>query len=286
MKRAEYTIISCSRRTDIPTFYYPWLQENLKRRFVLVQNPYSKETFQVDLSPEKVHSIVLWSKNFGHVIGDPQYLQDYCLYFQFTITGYSRRLEQNVVDTQTAVRQMETLVNRYTPECINWRFDPILLGVDIEKEPTPEKPGKARLKIFESLCRDISSFGVKRCTISFLSLYESVKKRLDKYHICYLDLTEELQQKFAFELAEIASKWGITLYSCANPLIEKVPSIQKGHCIDGRLLEQLFKKPTSHAKDTGQREACGCTKSIDIASYNQYCRHRCLYCYSQSSQWL
>jgi len=71
MKRAEYTIISCFRRTDIPAFYYPWLQENLKRRFVLVQNPYSEEVFQVGLSLEKIHSIVLWSKNFGHVIGDP-----------------------------------------------------------------------------------------------------------------------------------------------------------------------------------------------------------------------
>jgi len=93
-------------------------------------------------------------------------------------------------------------------------------------------------------------------------------------------------KKFASRLVEIADKYGITIYSCANPLIESVLGIQKSHCIDGALLEKLFKKPVTHAKDTGQREACGCTKSVDIASYSQICKHRCLYCYSNSSQWV
>ena len=181
---------------------------------------------------------------------------------------------------------MEALANRYSPDRINWRFDPIMLGVEIEREPTPDKVGRARLKMFESLCQDISSFGVKRCTISFLSLYNAVENRLKKFNIHYLNLSEELQEKFASQLVEIANKYGITIYSCANPIIENVPGIQKSHCIDGALLEKLFRKPVTHAKDTGQREACGCTKSIDIASYNQICKHRCLYCYSNSSQWI
>lgn len=286
MSKRELKIISCSRRTDIPAFYYPWLQESLKRKFVLVQNPYSHTTSQIDLSPDKVHSIVLWSKNFGHVVNDPQYLQNYNLYFQFTITGYSKKLEQNVIDSKYAVKQMEALANHYSPDCINWRFDPIMLGTEIEKEPTPDKVGRARLKMFESLCRDISSFGVKRCTISFLSLYDAVKNRLKKFNIHYLNLSEELQLKFTARLVEIADKYGITLYSCANPILEHVPGVQKSHCIDGQLLEKLFKLPVSHAVDTGQREACGCTKSIDIASYTQSCKHRCLYCYSHCSQWI
>lgn len=284
--KKDLTIISCSRRTDIPAFYYSWLQECLKRKFVLVQNPYTNQSMQVDLSPDKVHSIVLWSKNFGNVINDPQYLENYCLYFQFTITGYSNRLEQNVIDSKYAVKQMEMLANRYSPECINWRFDPIMLGIEIEKEPTPDKVGKARLKMFESLCRDISSFGVKRCTISFVTLYKAVENRLKRFNIHYLNLSEDLQKQFAAHLVEIADKYGVTIYSCANPIIESVPRIKKGHCIDGALLEKLFGKPVTHAKDTGQREACGCTKSVDIASYNQVCKHRCLYCYSHSSQWV
>lgn len=51
MNRAESKVISCSRRTDIPAFYYSLLQDALKRKYVLVQNPYTMVTSQVDLSP-------------------------------------------------------------------------------------------------------------------------------------------------------------------------------------------------------------------------------------------
>jgi len=92
-------IISCSRRTDIPAFYYDWLQECLKNKYAVVKNPYNKSTYMVDLSCEKVHSICLWSKSFANVLKDPKYLSLYNLYFQFTITGYSKFLEPNVIDT-------------------------------------------------------------------------------------------------------------------------------------------------------------------------------------------
>ncbi len=129
-------IISCSRRTDIPAFYYDWLQECLKNKYVMVKNPYNKSTYMVDLSPGRVHSICLWSKSFANVLKNPGYLSLYNLYFQFTITGYSKFLEPNVVDTNEAVRQMEQLAERYSPQQINWRFDPIILSIRGEKEPT------------------------------------------------------------------------------------------------------------------------------------------------------
>lgn len=173
-------IISCSRRTDIPAFYYDWLQECLKNKYVMVKNPYNKSTYMVDLSCEKVHSICLWSKSFANVLKDPKYLSLYNLYFQFTITGYSKLLEPNVVDTNEAVRQMEQLARKYSPQQINWRFDPIVFSLKGEKEPVPENFERARLKVFEALCKDISSFGVNRCTISFLCLYKKVEQRMKK----------------------------------------------------------------------------------------------------------
>ncbi|WP_203227611.1 DUF1848 family protein [Calorimonas adulescens] len=74
-------IISCSRRTDIPAFYYDWLQECLKNKYVMVKNPYNKSTYMVDLSPERVHSICLWSKSFANVLKNPGYLSLYNLFF-------------------------------------------------------------------------------------------------------------------------------------------------------------------------------------------------------------
>ncbi len=273
-------IISCSRRTDIPAFYYDWLQECLKDNYAAVKNPYNNTTYVVDLSPEKVHSICLWSKSYKNVLNNPGYLSQYNLYFQFTITGYSKILESNVIDTLEAVRQMEQLANKYSPSQINWRFDPIIFSSEGEKMDVPGNPGAARLKTFEDLCRDISSFGVNRCTISFLQLYKKVEKRLNLKKISYNIPTLKQQIEFIKQMTEIADKHGVGIYTCASPLLEGIPGVNKSHCIDGLYLEQLFGKRTSKARDSGQREGCGCTRSKDIGAYDgQYCMHGCQYCY-------
>lgn len=274
-------IISCSRRTDIPAFYYDWLQECLKNKYVIVKNPYNKSTYMVDLSPERVHSICLWSKSFANVLKNPGYLSLYNLYFQFTITGYSKFLEPNVVDTEEALRQMEQLARNYSPKQINWRFDPIILSIRGENEPTPDNFTRARLKVFEALCRDISSFGVNRCTISFLCLYKKVEQRMKESKFAWLLPSQQQQIELVSQLVEIADKYGVTIYTCSSPIIEGVPGVKKGHCIDGAYLEALFSKRASHAKDAGQRKECGCTRSRDIGAYSgQSCGHGCLYCYA------
>ena len=275
-------IISCSRRTDIPAFYYDWLQECLKNKYVMVKNPYNKQTYMLDLAPERVHSICLWSKSFANVLKNPGYLSLYNLYFQFTITGYSKFLEPNVVDTNVALRQMEQLAERYSPQQINWRFDPIILSIKGEQSPTPDNFERARLKVFEALCRDISSFGVNRCTISFLCLYKKVEQRMKASKFTYLIPSQQQQIELVSQLVEIADKYGVTIYTCTSPIIEGVPGVKKGHCIDGAYLEALFGKRASHAKDAGQRKECGCTRSRDIGAYSgQSCGHGCLYCYAR-----
>ncbi|WP_127837109.1 DUF1848 domain-containing protein [Clostridium prolinivorans] len=276
-----FEIISCSRRTDIPAFYYDWLQEYLKNKYVMVKNPYNKQTYMLDLTPERVHSICLWSKSFANVLKNPGYLSLYNLYFQFTITGYSKFLEPNVIDTNEAVRQMEQLALKYSPNQINWRFDPIILSIRGENEPTPDNFARARLKVFEALCRNISSFGVNRCTISFLCLYKKVEQRMKaSKFICSIP-SQQQQIELVSELVEIADKYGVTIYTCTSPIIERVPGVKKGHCIDGAYLEALFGKRASHAKDAGQRKECGCTRSRDIGAYSgQSCGHGCLYCYA------
>lgn len=273
-------IISCSRRTDIPAFYYDWIQECLKNKVATVKNPYNQSDYRVDLSPEKVHSICLWSKNFARVIENSGYLSCYPLYFQFTVTGYSKVLERNVVETTEAVRQMEQLAKVYSPQQVNWRFDPIMICAEGELKSMQDYADDARLRMFKALCRDLSSFGINRCTISFLYLYRKVVQRLSRAKINYILPSDQQQQEMVCRMVEIADKYGITLYSCCSPVVERVPGMKQSHCIDGPYLEQLFGKKASRAKDTGQREGCGCTRSRDIGSYDiQACRHGCLYCY-------
>lgn len=273
-------VISCSRRTDIPSCYYPWLQEALKNNKVELINTFNGKPYTVDLSKENVHSVVLWSKNYKNVIENPGLLENYNLYFQFTINGYSKFLEPNIPPMEEAIKQVKVLAEKYSPEQINWRFDPIIISQHGENVPTNPSE-KARLDVFEHLCKELKEFGISRCTISFVDSYGKVEARFKNKNFVMEEMNHIGKIVFARKIVEIAKVYGIMVYSCAEQLLESVEGMNKGHCIDGELLESLFGNRASHAKDGGQRTACGCTKSKDIGDYDKICRHGCLYCYAR-----
>lgn len=270
-------IISCSRRTDIPWWYYGWLQDTLKAGSVDLMNTYSNEPYTVNLDPENVHSIVLWSKNYYNVLKDPGILSEYNLYFQYTVNGYTKDLEPHTPNIFVALKRMERLAETYSPEQINWRFDPIILSRDGERKPS-DKVGRARLEMFRAWCKNFSGFGIKRCTISFLDVYDKVAGRLKDFD--YVKITEEQTLAFTREMVNIAGEHGIQLYSCSSPIIEGVEGVERGQCVDGAILTELFGERATKAKDQGQRKACGCSKSKDIGQYTQQCSGNCLYCYA------
>lgn len=283
LKRGE--IISASRRTDIPAFHYDWLQKVLREGRVLVPNPRFKDRVRtVDLCPDSVHSIVLWSKDFGKVLRDPGLLRDYNLYFQYTITGYSRRLEPFAPRYEEALRTLDGLLKQYRPEQFNIRFDPILVSLRGEDFPTPDDPAKARINMFRRLCRDLAGLGMKnaKITISYITLYPFVAQRLAACGIDLRPLPPAGQRLLAEEMAAVAAEFGLNnLYSCACPAIETATGLKQGGCIDGALLTALFGGRVSLARDTGQRGACRCTRSIDIGSYALRCGFSCNYCYGR-----
>lgn len=281
------TVISASRRTDIAAFFYKWLQDILEKGTVELPNPlFQSKTYTVDLKPENVHSIVLWSKNFENVLKEPMYLENYNLYFQYTINNYSKVLEPNVPEYNDTLHILEGLLKKYEPKQFNIRFDPIIISVKGEINPTPDKPGKARLLAFEQLCKDIKALGMDKCkvTTSYLSLYGHLKSIIEKSDFGIIHLDEKQQILFFERMAELAERYGITLYSCASPILEQVSGMKAGHCIEGELLEQLFGGKVKKSKDKGQRESCGCTYSSDIGVYargtnGMKCLHGCKYCY-------
>ena len=278
-------IISASRRTDIPAFYYDWFQEALKNKKVTISNPvYEELKHEIDLSPENIHSIVLWSKNFKNVLKSPQYLEDYNLYFQYTITNYSKALEPNVPEYSESIKTLEGLLKKYKPEQFNIRFDPIILSLEGEIEPDKEKIGRPRLKAFERLLCDLKALGMENCrvTTSYVSLYKKTEIALKNAGIHYLDITPEVQVKFMQKMSEIAQKYNRDIFVCANDIFVEagISNVKKGHCIDGELLENLFGKCTK-AHAPGQRLECGCTKSRDIGMYLP-CKHKCVYCYARN----
>lgn len=278
-------IISASRRTDIPAFYWDWLQKQLEQGYVDIQNPiYKDKMTTVDLTPENVHSIVLWSKNMRNVITNPGRIDDYNLYFQYTITGYNKLLEPNSPDYATSIETLRMMREKYSAKQFNIRFDPIIISTNGEQYPNPRNPEQARLDMFKRLLDDLHTLDMDDCrlTTSFMSIYGHVADNMEESGCWYKEMTKQDEMEFMRRMSEIAKACNRDIYMCANDRFVNagMDNVKKGHCIDGDILEELFGK-VSHAKDGSQRKECGCIKSKDIGNYTQECFFKCAYCYAR-----
>ena len=129
MAEEKQIVISASRRTDIPAFYLEWFMDRIARGSFEVTNPYNRKVSVIPATPEKVHTIVFWSKDFGPFlkdgIGDRLLQHGFHLFFNFTLNSQVPLLEPRVPSLDARLRQLEELSNRFGPRVIHWRFDPI-----------------------------------------------------------------------------------------------------------------------------------------------------------------
>lgn len=274
-------VISASRRTDLVAFFPGDLSRVLEKEKANVSGP-SGRVYSVDLRPEIVHTIVLWSKNFENLIQNSFRLRERLekygqLYLHFTITGLGGTLiESGAPDPHRALRQLDALSKiAGAPRRISVRFDPLVYWT---------KGGRVRsnLHFFEDLAPALASLGIDTVRISFAQWYRKSKKRADRAGFAFFDPPAEEKKKAAAELVSIARLWDVRLYSCSQNFLTEVEGIQASSCIDGVFLKHLHpnREKAPGRKDRSQRPECGCTESVDIGSYTQSCPHRCLYCYA------
>lgn len=275
--RAPLLVISASRRTDIIAWYSAWFVKAIKRGEITVQHPFTFKPYVVPLRPENVHTVVLWSKNFSPLIenryGISEALSIYDqLYFHFSITGLGATpLEPKVPPWREAVKQLPAILKiAGHPLRVTLRFDPLLFW---------EEAGeiKSNVPLAEPIFIAAAEAGITTVRFSFATFYKKVKERQWKW----LDLPPEQKLEIASRLVEMGRSLGLTLYSCANPLLLKAGALPSS-CIDGELLSRLHPKglPAPTEKDQGQRKECGCTLSVDIGSYLMRCPSGCIYCYA------
>ncbi len=272
-------IISASRRTDIPAFYLDWLVEGIKKGEVVVKGPYGR-VYRVKLIPERVHTLVLWSKNFSPLLKNREArktLDSYSqLYFLFTITGLGGGpWERGVPSPEVAVAQLKPLAQWWGPERIGLRFDPVVYWRERGQL-------KTNLYFFEKLAPLLESAGIKRVIFSFVTWYPKAVRRTREARMDFYDPTPEEKIRAEEYLVSVARAHGLSLEACSQPRELIFPPIKRGACIDAELLSELHPRAwkLSLPKDPGQRNLCGCSRSIDIGSYSLPCRHLCLYCYA------
>ena len=279
-------VISASRRTDIPAFYLPWFMDRIDRGYFEVPNPYNRKVSVVPATPEKVHTIVFWSKNFGPFlqagIGDKLRKRGFHLFFNFTLNSQDPRLEPWVPPLADRLQQMEELGRRFDPQTIHWRFDPICFF------KTNSGDLHNNLNDFETITDRAARAGVRRCITSFVDIYAKVRSRLAQAPgLTFEDPPPDRKTEILLDMQDRLRQQDIRLaLCCEKDLFAHLPSdsgIEQSSCIPNELLMTLFGGNLSLQRDTGQRirQGCGCRVSADIGSYRDHpCYHNCLFCYA------
>ncbi len=310
MPKKLKTVISASRRTDIPAFYMDSFMQGINQGYFEVPNPYNRKISTVQASPEFVHTIVFWSKNFAPFLeggyGERLINCGYNLYFNFTINAENQLLEPNVPPLDDRLTQVAELARRFRPEAVAWRFDPLCFYNSSYESPASagkieegivEKKSKEviassvenNLKGQEKIADHVSRAGVNRCITSFYDEYAKIKKRLGP-GFTFIDPAIEKKVEILKSMQEMLAQRKISLFTCCEGEVMDAlgagTGIQRSSCIPSDYLEELFGPGISTKKDSGQRvkQGCGCMVSRDIGSYRDNpCFHNCLFCYANPS---
>ena len=266
-------IISASRRTDIPAYYFDWFLNRIREGSVCVRNPMNiHQVSRIRLSPEYVDCIVFWTKNATPMLPHLEELSQYPYYIQYTITGYGKDVEPHVPDKKgVIIPNFVQLSERIGAKRVIWRYDPILFNARY----TPEY----HLRAFQAIAEALRGH-TEKCVISFVDVYAKNQKNLAALEPC--NLPAEALGAFAGKLAAVARENGMVTATCAEKIDLQKYGIQHNCCVDKTLIEEIIGMPLKVKKDKVQREECGCVESMEIGSYNT-CLHGCIYCYANYS---
>jgi len=283
------TVISASRRTDIPAFYMEWFIACISRGYFEVVNPYNRKMRRVSSTLEDVHTILFWSKNFDPFMaggyGERLKEQGYHLFFNFTVNSTSPLLEPNVPPLDDRLAQMTRLCRRFDGRAVNWRFDPICFYT------AESRSRRDNLDDFRRIADNAAAAGILRCITSFMDFYPKVLRRANKRPgFAFVDPGMDEKIDILTGLYHSLLDRGITLQLCCEKeiaaLLPEDIDIRPGNCISNDLLMHLYGGHLSLKQDSGQRKKLGCTcnVSIDVGSYDQHpCYHNCLFCYANPS---
>ena len=289
MKSSQQIVVSASRRTDIPAFYMSWFMQQIQKRSFEVINPYNRKVAVVPAMPDKVHTIVFWSKNFGPFIeggyGQALAAMGYNLFFNFTINSDDALLEPRVPPLTERLWQLDILCQIFGSGSVTWRFDPICFY------KTEQGDMRDNLSDFALIAACAADCGIGRCITSFMDHYPKIYKRTASIPgFTFVDPPLATKQNVLLNINQRLTAQNIDLYTCCEKeILETLPAdagVRQSACIPSRLLVELYGGNLSFKKDAGQRiqDGCGCMISKDIGSYQQQpCYHNCLFCYANPS---
>lgn len=310
-------IVSASRSTDIPAFYVDWFFKRLDVGYSAWTNPFNGVKSYV--SYNKTRFIVFWSKNPRPLLDYLHILEERNIkcYIQYTLNDYEEEKLEIVPLLEKRIKTFKELVERLGKGSVVWRFDPMILTDNITIDDLLAKVQNIgdQLKGYtEKLVFSYADIALyKKVKINLkrngVLYYEWTEKQM-----------EEFAQKLSRMNKERG--WNYTLATCCEKIDIDKYGIEHNRCIDGDLITRLAWKDkelmdfmkvkihnvpapslfddvvipeeaimlldnkyfiSTHKKDHGQRELCGCMVAKDVGEYNT-CPHLCEYCYANTSK--
>lgn len=258
-------------RTDIPAFYSEWFINRIKAGYVLVRNPYRPEKItRFELDPEVVDCIAFCTKNPAPMLPRMDAIKDFGQYWFVTITPYGREIEPNVPDKEKVMEDFIRLSQIAGVDSVGWRYDPIFIYGRYTLE--------YHISAFEQMAKKLSGY-TKVCVISFIDLYEKVKRNFPQVRSVSPYQRAEIGKAFA----EIGRRYGITVKACA----EGEDLAKYGVDCSGCMTKETFEKAIGYRlhipKKKSPRAECSCVLGTDIGAYDT-CGHLCRYCYANSDR--
>jgi hypothetical protein len=273
-------IISASYKTDIPAFYGNWFMNRLKAGYCKTVNPYGKQIYRINLSPDYIDGIIFWTKNILPFIESLKEIKErrYPFFISYTINNYPRMLEFSVIDAEKSIRCVKEIIDTYGSKSVVWRYDTILFS--------SLTPYEYHIQNFDWLASSLEGY-VDEVVISFAQIYRKTLKNMNwaakEFDFSWLDPDNSTKMRLATELAQIAHSKQIQLTMCSQPEY-LAPGVKEAHCIDISRLSDIAGH-SIYAKLKGNRKGCACYFSKDIGEYDT-CPHGCVYCYAVQNRQL
>ena len=264
-------IINTGCRTDIPAFYAKWFMNRIREGYVLVRNPYNpNQVTKYNLSPEVVDCLAFCTKNPEPMLTYLDELDIYKQYWFVTITPYGKDIEPNVPNKKKVMESFKKLSNYIGVDSIGWRYDPIFIGdgFDVNKHIT----------CFGNMAKELKGY-THNCTISFLDLYEKVKRNAPNIN----PPTKEEQIEMAKAFSKIGKENNMVIHACCEKTYLSQYGLQCNGCMSQEIVEKAINNTLQPPKRKNLRQECNCLMGNDIGAYNT-CGHLCKYCYANANK--
>jgi hypothetical protein len=149
-----------------------------------------------------------------------------------------------------------------------WRYDPIL----IDKKWTMER----HIEAFADMCEKLEG-STNTCVISFIDLYEKVKRNFPEVHTVPFETQMALTEVFV----RIAARHNMIIRPCAEDRRLAAAGADCSGCMTQKTFEIAIGQNINLPPNPNNRKECSCYITGDIGQYNT-CGHLCRYCYANA----